>query len=43
VVHCEGEISAYTTQPNFRRWKMIEALPRTRHSGEVLWYAVGRN
>jgi hypothetical protein len=43
VVRRGGEIGAYTTQPNFHRWKMLEALPRTRYSGEELWYAVGRN
>jgi hypothetical protein len=43
VVRCSGEIGAYTAQPNFRIWEMLGALPRTRHSGEAQWYAVGRN
>jgi hypothetical protein len=43
VVQCGGEIGAYTTQLNFCRWKMPGALPRTRYSGEVLWYVVGHN
>jgi hypothetical protein len=43
VEHCGDEISAYTAQSNFCRWKMFGALPRTRHSGETLWYAVGHN
>jgi hypothetical protein len=33
VLHCGGEIGAYTTQPNFCRWKMLEALLHIRHSG----------
>jgi hypothetical protein len=43
VIRCGGEIGAYIAQPNFRRWEMLEALPRTRHSEEALWYIVGRN
>jgi hypothetical protein len=43
MVRCGGEIGAYIVQPNFCRWEMIGALPRTRHSGETLWYAVGYN
>jgi hypothetical protein len=43
VVCCGGEIGAYTVQPNFHGWEMLGALPHTRYSGEVLWYAVGRN
>jgi hypothetical protein len=31
-----GEIGAYITHPNFRKWEMFEALPRTRYSEEVL-------
>jgi hypothetical protein len=31
-----GEIDAYTAHPNFRRWEMVGALPRTKYSGEVL-------
>jgi hypothetical protein len=38
-----GEIDAYTTHPNFRRWEMLEALQRIKYYGEVLWYAVDRN
>jgi hypothetical protein len=43
VVRCGGEIGAYTTQLHFRRWEMVGALPRTRHSGEALWYVVVLN
>jgi hypothetical protein len=43
VVRCGDEIGAYTSQPNFRRWEMLGALPHTRYSGEVLWYAFGQN
>jgi hypothetical protein len=43
AVHWGGEIGAYTTQPNFRIWEMLGALPRTRYSEEVLYYVVGRN
>jgi hypothetical protein len=35
-VHFGGEIGAYTAHPNFRRWKMLKALPHTKYSGEVL-------
>jgi hypothetical protein len=38
-----GEIGTYTAHPNFRRWEMLGALPRTKYSEEVLWYAVGHN
>jgi hypothetical protein len=43
VVRCGGEIGAYTAQPNFHKWEMLRALPRTRHSGEYLLYAVDCN
>jgi hypothetical protein len=35
-VSFHGEIGAYTTHPNFYRWEMLRALPRTRYNGEVL-------
>jgi hypothetical protein len=35
-VHFGGKIGAYIVHPNFRRWKMLGALPRTKYSGEVL-------
>jgi hypothetical protein len=40
-VRCVGEICAYITQLNFRKWKMLVTIPRTRYSGDVLWYVIG--
>jgi hypothetical protein len=31
-----SEIGVYIVHPNFHRWKILEVLPRTRYSREVL-------
>jgi hypothetical protein len=35
-VRFDGEIGAYTAHPNFHRWEMLGALPRTKYSEELL-------
>jgi hypothetical protein len=36
MVCCGGEIGAYIAQPNFHKWELLGALPRTRQRGSTM-------